>query len=79
MIDTKNDVIREKLIDKQNRNRKKNQGDFLIQEKNGYKIVNQYLVVLTLQKKIELKLNEDAKNGNIIVITTKQYTKKGNK
>ena len=79
MIDTKNDVIREKLIDKQNRKRKKNQGDCLIQENNGYKIVNQYLVVLTLQKKIELKLNEDAKNGNIIVITTKQYTKKGNK
>ena len=51
MIETQSDVIRGKhLIEKNNSTMKKNQGDRLIQENNGYKVVNKYLEVLTSQK-----------------------------
>ena len=38
------------LFEKYNSTMKKNQGNYLIQEHNGYKTVNKYLEVLTLQK-----------------------------
>ena len=38
------------FIEKHNSKTKKNQGGFLIQEHNGYELVNTYLEVLVLQK-----------------------------
>ena len=51
MIEIKSDEIREtKFIKIYNSTTKKKQGDNMIQEHNEYKLVNQYLEVLTLQK-----------------------------
>ena len=38
------------FIEKHNITMKKNQDGYLIQEHNGYKVVNKYLEALTLQK-----------------------------
>ena len=56
---------------------KKNWADRLIYKHNGYKLVNQYLEVLTLQKYIELKLHYAIENGNTRIITIQQYIRKG--
>ena len=51
MIEIQSDVIRDfSIIEKHNSTMKKNWDDYFIQEKNGYKVVNQYIKVLTLQK-----------------------------
>ena len=51
MIEIQSDVIRDfSIIEKHNSKMKKNWDDYFIQEQNGYKVVNQYIKVLTLQK-----------------------------
>ena len=65
------------FIEKHNSTTEKNQGDHLILEHNGYKVVNQYLEVLTLQKQIELKIHYIVENGNTQIITIQQYIRKG--
>ena len=51
MIEIQSDVIRYfSIIEKHNSTMKKNWYDYFIQEKNGYRVVNQYIKVLTLQK-----------------------------
>ena len=58
---------------------KKNQGDCFMQEYNGYKVLNQYIELLTLQKYIEIKIHFVIKNGNTQIGTVHQYIRIGKK
>ena len=44
------------FIGRYNSEMQKYQGNRLIKERNGYKLVNQYIEVLALQKQLQLKL-----------------------
>ena len=60
------------IIEYHNSTMNKNSGDCLIWKLNGYKAVNKYPEVLTLQKYIWFKLHYVLEYGNIQIITIQQ-------
>ena len=54
----------------------KSRGYCLIQEHNGYKVVNQYIELIIFGKLIELKLNYVVNNGNTQKRAIQQYIRK---